>query len=154
MKGNIISSYQLHTIIQDNNGLAHLLEQFVSHLIFRIPQHHSIIRLKNSQGNHIEAAEKLLADNSQLTSAATSTDSSRISSASHSRNSSTGIPPNQRNTNVSTSISDIGGRQQDSTMMTTVLSSFLPASKPSDNTVPAVASSQALLDPETKLPNV
>lgn len=125
----------------------------------RIPQHHSIIRVKNNQGNHIEAAQKLLAGDSQLTSADASTDSSRISSASHSRNSSTGIPSNPGNTNVSTSTStnDGGRQQQDPMIVTAVLSSFLPvgkASKKSTNPVPAVASSQALLDPETKLPNV
>ena len=124
--------------------------------VFRIPQHSSIIRVKNGHGNHIEAAQRLLAGDSQLTSAATSTESSRISSASHSRNSSTGIPNNPATSNVAISILKEGNNQQDQTIMNTVLSTFVPATKNTTqpaNPMPAVSSTQALLDPETNLPN-
>jgi len=131
--------------------------QNVKHMLNeRIPQHSSIIRVKNGHGNHIEAAQRLLAGDSQLTSAATSTESSRISSASHSRNSSTGIPNNPVNSNVAISILKEGNNQQDQTIMNTVLSTFVPATKNTTqpaNPMPAVSSTQALLDPETNLPN-
>ena len=127
-------------------------------LIHRIPQHSSIIRVKNEHDNQTEAAQKLLAGDSQLTSAETSTDSSRISSASHSRNSSTGIPTNSANANaiMAVSIPNEGNRQKDSTIMRTVLSSFVPVPKNNQNSanaMPAVPSTQALLDPETNLPS-
>ena len=119
----------------------------------------NIFRIKNGHGNHVEAAQKLLPSDSQLTSAETSTESSRISSASHSRNSSTGIPNNPANVNVSLSILNEESRPQDPTIMNTVLSTFAPVSKTTKksaavaNAMPAVASTQALLDPETNLPN-
>ena len=123
---------------------------------FRIPQHNSIIRVKNGHGSNIEAAQRLLSGDSQLTSAATSTESSRISSASHSRNSSTGIPNNPATSNVAISILKEGNNQQDQTIMNTVLSTFVPVTKNAPkqgNPMPAVSSTQALLDPETNLPN-
>lgn len=124
--------------------------------IFRIPQHSSIIRVKNGHGNNIEAAQKLLPSDSQLTSAETSTESSRISSASHSRNSSTGIPNNPGNASVTVSILNEGSKHDEPRIRNTVLSSFAPIAKntkKSANTMPGVASTQALLDPDTNLPN-
>ena len=112
--------------------------------------------MKNGHGNHIEAAQKLLPGDSQLTSAETSTESSRISSASHSRNSSTGIPNNPANASVTVSILNEGSKHDDPKIMNTVLSSFAPIAKntkKSANTMPGVASTQALLDPDTNLPN-
>lgn len=112
--------------------------------------------MKNGHGNNIEAAQKLLSGDSQLTSAETSTESSRISSASHSRNSSTGIPNNPTTSNVAISILKEGNNQQDQTIMNTVLSTFVPVTKNAPkqaNPMPGVSSTQALLDPETNLPN-
>lgn len=134
-----------------------ILQNVKNMLNERIPQHSSIIRVKNGHGNHIEAAQRLLSGDSQLTSAATSTESSRISSASHSRNSSTGIPNNPAHSNVAVSILKEGSNPQESTtIMNTVLSTFAPVTKNTTkpaNPMPAVSSTQALLDPETNLPN-
>ena len=71
------------------------------------------------------------------TTEASSTDSSRISSASHSRNSSTG-------SNISNQV------KADSSLPPVVEASVVI----SDATIPEVPSSQALLDPDTRLPNV
>ena len=127
--------------------------------------------MKNGNSHHIEAAQQLLSGD---TSAESSTDSSRISSASHSRNSSTGIPNNPALPATSITISSDVVRQQDATSpndysalksrqqdatspMTTVLSSFMPVPKihkTLTDSRPEVVSKQALLDPDTKLPNV
>ena len=111
--------------------------------------------MKNGNSHQIEAAQQLLSGD---TSAESSTDSSRISSASHSRNSSTGIPNNPALPTTSITISSDVVRQQDATSpMTTVLSSFMPVPKihkTLTDSRPEVVSKQALLDPDTKLPNI
>jgi hypothetical protein len=132
-----------------------MLQNVKSMLSERIPQHSSIIRVKNGNSNQIEAAQQLLSGD---TSAESSTDSSRISSASHSRNSSSGIPNNPTLPTTSITISSDVARQQDATSpMTTVLSSFMPVPKIHKTLAdsrPEVVSKQALLDSDTKLPNV
>ena len=69
-----------------------------------------------------------------------------------------GIPNNPALPTTSITISSDVARQQDSTSpMTTVLSSFMPVPKihkTLTDSRPEVVSKQALLDPDTKLPNV
>merc|ERR1712062_457537 len=82
---------------------------------------------ENGHGNHVEVTQQLLSGD---TSAESISDSSRISPASHSRNSSTGIPNNPALPTTSITISPDVARQQVKTgPMTTDVSTFMPIPK-------------------------
>ena len=112
--------------------------------------------MENHHSNHIEAAQRQLISDSQLTSAATSTEVSRISSASHSRNSSAGIPSDPAHLTAAVSILKDGSNQQDPSIMNTFLSKTVPVIRNTStlaNPMSDAFSTQALLNPETNLPN-